>query len=127
MKIICFILSTMTSIRQNLSRGDQSVGFDMSNDTDSLHKPHKIEYTEKYLERNFHIQSLEQDDIIDKTIHYLRKYYTPSRQCLLNYFFKRVPIFKWIQNYDLRKDFFKDLIAGLTVTSSFYLISKSMF
>jgi hypothetical protein len=83
----------------------------------------KEEITEKYLENKYRIDALKQDDVIDKTLHYIRKKYTPSRQCLISYFFRRLPFFDWIRRYDVRHDLAKDLIAGATVKRIIYLLS----
>ena len=112
----------MASIRQSKSTGTINVGFNLSeSDNDSIHKPHKVELTEKYLNTKYHIDDLPQDDVIQSTIHYVRKNYTPSRNCMSSFFFKRVPFFDWIRKYDIKKDLIKDLTAGLTVNIFNYL------
>jgi hypothetical protein len=96
----------MASIRDSASY--------ISNVKNVSFKPNE-EITEKYLENKYHIDELKQDDVIDRTLHYLKKNYKPSKDCLINYFFKRLPFFDWIRRYDIKHDLIKDLIAGITV------------
>lgn len=84
-------------------------------DHDDHEEANEIEMTEKYLESKFTFLDNEDDDIVKDAIHYVKKYYKPSRTCLINYFFKRLPFADWIRTYDFRHDLFKDLVAGLTV------------
>lgn len=69
-----------------------------------------------YLEKNFTYNNIASANVIKSGQTYIKKYYKPSGDCLAGYFFKRFPFFKWIQDYDFKKDITKDLIAGLTVT-----------
>lgn len=71
--------------------------------------------TEKFMEENFLFEKLKADNICRSTGNYLKKNYKPTPNCMKNYFFKRLPIFEWVLNYDIKQCFVKDLIAGLTL------------
>ena len=75
----------------------------------------QVDLTEKYLEENFYFQKLKSENVLKSTAHYMRKYYTPSLSCGLTYFYKRLPFFKWIQDYNIKTNIIKDIVAGLTV------------
>lgn len=88
-------------------------------DVRSLDEENYIEMTEKYLEDKFTILDYEDDDIVKDAFHYVKKYYKPSRTCLISYFFNRFPFFDWIRRYDFKSNFLNDLVAGLTVLKIF--------
>ena len=68
-----------------------------------------------YLENNFTYNNIASANVIKSGQTYIKKYYRPSGQCMTGYFFKRFPFFKWIWDYNFKKDITKDLIAGLTL------------
>lgn len=95
----------------------------------------RIFITEKYLEETYALDKVKPDNIVRSTAHYLKKNYKPSGNCkklfnksdkfefplnsskkgMKNFLFKRLPIFNWLLNYDLKQYLVKDIIAGLTV------------
>ena len=77
-------------------------------------------YNEKTLEENFTYNELRSDNAIKSAGNYVRKYYKPSGNCMKDYFFARFPFFNWIRSYDVKQDFVKDLVAGLTVIKRFF-------
>ena len=81
----------------------------------SHHDPAEF-LTEKYMEDHYNFDNLKTENVLRSTAHYIRKYYTPSPRCGLAYLYKRIPFIKWIQEYNVKEDFVKDLVAGLTVT-----------
>jgi hypothetical protein len=80
----------------------------------SHHDPAEF-LTEKYMEDHYNFDNLKTENVLRSTAHYIRKYYTPSPRCGLSYLYKRIPFIKWIQEYNVKEDFVKDLVAGLTV------------
>lgn len=72
-------------------------------------------YSEKKLEQTFSYNKVKGDNVAKSSVNYLKKYYNPTPSCMKNYFFDRFPFFKWIRKYNFKNDFFKDLIAGLTI------------
>jgi hypothetical protein len=100
----------------------------INNISDSITKPSassSVDATEKYFEENFYYsQNLKSENVLKSTAHYIRKYYTPSFGCATMFFYKRLPFFKWIQSYDIRKWLIKDLIAGLTVFVLFFHLNE---
>ena len=109
------------------------------NDDDHHHHNHGViqferpVYTQNSLKHKYAFSSdhhklavQEDNEIFKNTKHYLIKHFKPNRSCMLNFLFDLFPIIKWIPKYDVRKDVFKDLIAGLTVgviqvSGSFFL------
>jgi hypothetical protein len=73
-----------------------------------------------YLENNYTFNNIPSANVITSTRTYIKKYYTPSRDCMTNYFYKRFPFFKWIQNYNLKDNFAKDAVAGITVSENYF-------
>lgn len=73
-------------------------------------------FNEKTLEEKFTYKKIKSDNVLKSSANYLKKYYKPSPNCMKNYFFKRFPFFEWITKYDVKQNFVKDLIAGLTVS-----------
>ena len=71
--------------------------------------------TEKGLREQYSFSKLPANNALKGTVRYCAKRYKPSGNCLLNYFFERIPFFRWILDYDLKNDFAKDAIAGLTI------------
>ncbi|CAF0955390.1 unnamed protein product [Brachionus calyciflorus] len=72
-------------------------------------------FNEKSLEEKFTYKKIKSDNVLKSSANYLKKYYKPSPSCAKNYFFKRFPFFDWIRKYDIKQNFVKDLIAGLTI------------
>jgi hypothetical protein len=72
-------------------------------------------FTEKSYAELYSLKPVESDNIIGSSFHYIEKYYKPSAKCGLDYLFKRIPILKWLPNYNLRKDLIPDIIGGITV------------
>jgi hypothetical protein len=70
---------------------------------------------EQNLEQALGYKKLPSDNILHSTKTYVKKYYKPSGGCLLNYILDRFPFFRWITSYNVKEDFLKDLIAGLTI------------
>ena len=70
---------------------------------------------EQNLQETFAYKRVKGDNAFKSTGNYVKKYYRPSGNCLLNYFFHRFPFFDWIRSYNLKEDLVKDLIAGLTI------------
>jgi hypothetical protein len=79
-------------------------------------------YNANTLEEKFAFKKLRSDNALKSAGNYIRKYYKPSGNCMKDYFFARFPFFNWIRSYDVKQDFIKDLVAGLTVTTSFYAL-----
>lgn len=65
--------------------------------------------------------SYKSDNVLRSTANYCAKYYKPTPSCMKNFFFKRFPFFSWIISYDIKSDFLKDLVAGLTVLYSYFI------
>ena len=42
-------------------------------------------------------------------------HFKPSKECGKKMIFNRLPCLKWIRNYDLKRNFLADLLAGMTV------------
>ena len=73
-------------------------------------------FTAKTMEERFGYKQIKPDDPIRSAANYVAKYYKPSPVCMKNYFFARFPFFDWIRTYNIKENFVKDLIAGLTVS-----------
>jgi hypothetical protein len=69
----------------------------------------------KHMEQAFGYKELQADNAFKSTGTYLKKYYRPSGDCLLNFFFHRFPFFGWIRTYNIKEDLAKDLVGGLTL------------
>lgn len=65
--------------------------------------------------------SYKSDNILRSTANYCAKYYKPTPSCMKSFFFKRFPFFSWIISYDIKSDFLKDLVAGLTVLFYYFI------
>ena len=65
--------------------------------------------------------SYKSDNILRSTANYCAKYYKPTPSCMKSFFFKRFPFFSWIISYDIKSDFLKDLVAGLTVLYYYFI------
>ncbi len=76
-----------------------------------------------YLENNYTFNNKPSNNVITSTHTYVKKYYRPSRECMGGYFYKRFPFFKWIQNYKLKENIVKDIVAGVTVSISINLFT----
>ena len=61
-------------------------------------------------------KKLKSNNAFKSAAHYVSKHYKPSRSCSLRFILKRFPILDWIRSYNIKECFFRDLIAGLTVT-----------
>ncbi|RNA41964.1 solute carrier family 26 member 10-like [Brachionus plicatilis] len=72
-------------------------------------------YSEKKLEQTFSYNKVKGDNVLKSSVNYFKKYYNPTPDCMKTYFFDRFPFFKWIRKYNFKNNFFKDLIAGLTI------------
>ncbi len=82
-------------------------------------------FTVKDMDDNISIQS---ENIVKNSLNYVKKYYKPSPICMRNYFFKRLPFFDWVFDYNVKEDLLKDFIAGLTVRIfSFFLFEIKSF
>jgi hypothetical protein len=88
-------------------------------------------YTEKKLEEVYDYNKSKTDNAFKSTINYLVKYYKPNGSCAKNYLVDRFPIIDWLSKYDIKENFVKDLIAGITVKLnnflSFYFLSTECF
>ena len=72
-------------------------------------------FNEASLAVTYEYKKVKGDNVLESSKNYIKKYYKPSRSCLTNYLFKRVPFFDWIRTYKIKEDFVKDLAAGLAV------------
>ena len=72
-------------------------------------------FTTLHLESIHGYNDLKSDNVLLSTVHYIKKYYKPSRSCCMTIINKRLPCFSWIRTYDLKEYLLKDLIGGLTV------------
>jgi hypothetical protein len=70
---------------------------------------------EPNLEAAYAYKGLEGDNAFKSAGNYIKKYYKPSGDCLLNFLFNRFPFFNWIRTYNVKEDLAKDLVAGLTI------------
>lgn len=68
-----------------------------------------------YLEKNYTFNNIKSTNVYYSSKRYVSKHYRPSAKCCGNWILDRFPFFAWIQKYDFKQDFLKDLIAGLTV------------
>lgn len=100
---------------QQVEDDHEEMGVDASPPTQ--HRPiRRVDsFTEKELADAFEYKKINGEDVLGSTANYIKKYYKPSGDCLLNYIFHRIPFLDWIRSYDLRQDLVKDLIAGLTI------------
>lgn len=72
-------------------------------------------YSEKKISETYSFNTIKTGDLWLKTRNYLRKYYTPSKDCWKRYLVARLPIIKWMRNYSVRDNLLKDTIGGLTI------------
>jgi hypothetical protein len=75
----------------------------------------RTEINEEDLGKKYTIQTAKPPSVLYGTKRYITKRYKPSLICLKNYSLKRFPLFDWIRKYDIKENFLKDLIAGLTI------------
>ena len=73
------------------------------------------EINEQDLSKKYAFHPPKEENFFVGTKNYFKKHYTPSLFCLKNYSFDRLPILKWILSYNVRENFFKDLVGGLTL------------
>ena len=76
---------------------------------------------QKNLEEKYSFNKLPSENPIKGAVNYGVKYYKPNRNCLVDYFFKRIPFLKWIFKYNLKQNIIKDIIAGLTIGIYLYV------
>ena len=105
-----------SSVNYGYDEGDKNSDSSSNNDT-QLNQRHvvPIVHTEKTLEEAFDFTKPKSDNALKSAVNYMVKYYRPSGGCMKNYLFERLPIFDWVTKYDLKENFVKDLIAGITV------------
>ena len=72
---------------------------------------------EKILKNKYTFEKQQSNSALKATARYCGKYYRPSRLCMTEYFFDRIPFLRWILEYDVRDCLLKDIIAGLTIGS----------
>ena len=73
-------------------------------------------FTARTLEEKYGFKKVQSDNLLKSTTNYVKKYYTPSGDCLRDYFYARFPIFYWIFRYDLKGNAMKDIVSGVTVS-----------
>jgi len=73
------------------------------------------ELNAKDIENKYAISTYKSNSIFNDTKNYMIKYYKPSRGCMKNYLFDRIPFLRWILSYDVKENLVKDIIAGLTI------------
>jgi hypothetical protein len=99
--------------------GTRNAAFEHESEVDAVppERPvHTIDtFDAKNMEQAFGYRELEGDNAFKSTATYLKKYYRPSGDCLLNFFFHRLPFFDWIRTYNIKEDLAKDLVGGLTL------------
>jgi hypothetical protein len=76
-------------------------------------KRHEI--NEQDLSKKYDFHPKKQESFFYGTQKYLKNHYKPSLICFKNYTFDRLPILKWILDYNVKEDFVKDLVGGLTL------------
>lgn len=87
----------------------------MSNNTILIERP---VYNEKTLQTDYSLvdgSKIDELELFKSTKSYLKKHFVPSKTCIKNFAFTKLPILGWITKYDFKHDILKDLIAGLTV------------
>jgi MFS superfamily sulfate permease-like transporter len=72
-------------------------------------------FNESKLNEAYSFQKFKSDNVFKSAGHYLKKYYKPSRGCCNRYVQNRLPIIKWMKEYDIKKNLLKDIIGGLTI------------
>ena len=72
-------------------------------------------FNETTLKEKFTYKKIKSNNIFKDAGHYARKYYKPSGNCMKNLVLQRFPVIEWLLHYNLRENFVKDLIAGITV------------
>lgn len=70
---------------------------------------------EKILKNKYTFEKQQSNNALKATARYCGKYYRPSRLCMIEYFFDRIPFLRWILEYNVRECLLKDIIAGLTI------------
>jgi hypothetical protein len=81
----------------------------------SIYENNRPIFTEKDLRERYSFSKIASNDALKGGINYVAKKYRPSRVCLLNFLFERIPFISWIQTYDVKTNLLKDIIAGLTI------------
>jgi len=69
----------------------------------------------KYLESTYEYNDFNNQNIFKSGLNYVKKYYTPSKDCCETFLYKRIPAIEWIKNYNIRESLLKDIIGGITV------------
>ena len=72
-------------------------------------------FNESKLNETYSFQKFKSDNVFRSAGHYLKKYYKPSRGCCNRYIQNRLPIIKWMKEYDIKQNLLKDIIGGLTI------------
>lgn len=70
---------------------------------------------EKLFQEKYTLQKFKSENVLNGSKNYIKKYYTPNPSCMKRFLFDRVPIIKWIKEYNIRQCLLKDLISGLTI------------
>ena len=75
----------------------------------------RTEINEEELAKRYSYQPIKSQNVWYGAKKYFKKHYRPSLGCLANFALDRVPFCRWIAQYNVREDFVKDLIAGITI------------
>jgi hypothetical protein len=72
-------------------------------------------YTNSEFEEKFRFKKLESDNLIKNAANFCRKNYKPSPSCMKNFVRDRIPVIKWMINYNFKENMIPDTISGITI------------
>ena len=69
-------------------------------------------YNEQTLNEEYNFRKFKPANALRSTKNFLAKNYKPSLGCCNTYLENRLPIIKWLKNYNLKENLLKDIIGG---------------
>lgn len=99
----------------NREHGAYNYGFSANDENLYAHERQRPVLTAKYLESTYEYNELESENVFKSSLNYVKKYYKPSKKCCGNFLFKRIPFLDWLIKYNMKENFLKDIIGGITV------------
>ena len=71
--------------------------------------------TNNDLNKKYQVYQVESDNVVQCGVRHFLKHYKPDGTCAMNYFLDRVPLFKWLLKYNIKRNLITDIISGITI------------
>jgi hypothetical protein len=79
-------------------------------------------FTEKSYSELYSMSRVTSPNILNSSLNYIKKYYKPSGPCAINYIKDRIPIIRWLPEYNFKQNIIADVISGITVIHLYFFI-----